>query len=209
MGEKPDPQGVVLETIGEPDPRAMAKALAEFLKAAGLIEAAAGEAPEKSAAAWAEELLAGYRQDPAELLGQTWPDQTSDLVTMVGIPFVSVCAHHLLPFYGIAHVAYLPNGRLTGLSRLAALVECLARRLQVQERLTDQLADALMQSLEPRGSACLLEAAHDCVGARSLQHRGARVQTVAYRGEFVDNPELQDCFVRLALAEANRGGADE
>jgi GTP cyclohydrolase I len=177
----------------------MASSLAEFLTAAGLPGAAETGAPQKTAEAWSEVLLAGYRKDPNKILGQSWPDRTGELVTMRAVPFVSVCEHHLLPFYGEAHLAYLPDGQLTGLSRLANLVDCLARRLQVQERLTEQLVDVLMSSLRPRGAACILEAVHDCVGARTLQHRGSKVQTVAYRGEFKDNPAMQDRLLRLVL----------
>jgi GTP cyclohydrolase I len=177
----------------------MAASIAEFLSAAGLPERVWSGAPEKTAQAWSEVLLSGYRKDPATILGQSWPDRTGELVTMRSVPFVSVCEHHLLPFYGEAHLAYLPDGQLTGLSRLAALVDCLARRLQVQERLTEQLVDVLMESLQPKGAACILEAVHDCVGARTLQHRGSKVQTVAYRGEFKEDPALQDRFLRLVL----------
>lgn len=197
--QRNDPE--LVEPTGAPDIEAMSAALADFLRAAGLDAAAAGEAPEKAATAWARELLAGYWKEPSEIL-TTWPDQTSDMVILRGVPFVSVCAHHLLPFYGVAHVAYLPDGRLTGLSRLAELVDCVARRLQVQERITEQLADLMMQGLRPRGAACLLEAAHDCVGARSLENRGSRVQTVAYRGEFADSRDRQDSFLRLVLEGA-------
>ena len=183
------------------DPEAMAAALAEFLRAAGLDDAAAGEAPAKAAAAWAEELLSGYAADPTEILGKTWPDQTGEMVAVRSVPFVSVCAHHLLPFYGRAHLAYLPDGRLAGLSRLTALVDCLGRRLQVQERLTEELCEALMEGLGARGSACVLEASHDCVGARKLEHRDAQVQTVAYRGEFADDTALQASFLQLIYGE--------
>lgn len=187
-----------------PDPEAMERAIADFLRAAGLPEAAEGEAPAKTARAWAGELLSGYRRDPMEVLENTWPDQTGEMVSLCGVPFVSVCAHHLLPFYGRVYLAYLPSGRLTGLSRLASLVDTLSRRLQVQERLTEEIADALMQGLSPRGAAVLIEAAHDCVGARSLQHRGATVQTMAYRGAFCDDAGFRDSFLRLASMEARR-----
>lgn len=190
---------VVVPAGAAVDRKAMAAALADFLRAAGLPEAAGGEAPDKSARAWAEELLAGYRRDPEEILASTWPDQTGEMVSLRGIPFVSVCAHHLLPFYGTASLAYLPDGRLTGLSRLTDVVECLSRRLQVQERLTEQIVDALMAGLRPRGAACLLEAEHDCVGARRLRHRGVQAQTIAYRGAFLDDPKLQERFVRLVV----------
>ena len=184
---------------GAMDRAAMQAALVAFLRAAGLPDAAAGDAPMKASEAWAEELLAGYAQDPLEVVGKTWEYETREMVTVSGIPFVSVCEHHLLPFYGEAHVAYLPGGRLTGLSRLAALVNCLARRLQIQERLSEQVCDALMEGVGARGAACLLYASHDCVGARKLEHRGARVQTLAYRGAFADEPALRDDFLRLVL----------
>lgn len=193
-----------LETRPEPDREAMARAVADFLRAAGLTEAASGDAPARTARAWAEELLSGYQRDPLEVLENTWPDQTGDIVSLCGVPFVSVCAHHLLPFYGTACLAYLPAGRLTGLSRLANLVETLSRRLQVQERLTEEVADALMEGLSPRGAAVLVEATHDCVGARNLQHRDATVQTAAYRGDFMDDAALQDRFLRLSRRGAYR-----
>jgi len=199
MTDRAQKKGYLVVPAEAVDLDTMASSIAEFLTAAGLPDAADSGAPKKSAGAWAEVLLAGYRKDPATILGQSWPDQTGELVAMRAVPFVSVCEHHLLPFYGEAHLAYLPDGQLTGLSRLAALVDCLARRLQVQERLTEQLVDVVMDSLQPRGAACILEAVHDCVGARTLQHRGSKVQTVAYRGEFSDNPGLQDRFLRLVL----------
>ena len=191
----------LLERRFQGDPEAMAAALAEFLRAAGLDDAAAGEAPAKAAAAWAEELLSGYAADPTEILGKTWPDQTGEMVVVRSVPFVSVCAHHLLPFYGRAHLAYLPDGRLAGLSRLTGLVDCLGRRLQVQERLTEELCEALMEGLGARGAACVVEASHDCVGARKLEHRDVQVQTVAYRGEFADNSALQASFLQLIYGE--------
>lgn len=187
-----------------PNRAAMQRALADFLRAAGLPDAAAGEAPQKAAEAWAEQLLSGYAQDPLEIVGATWAYDSSEMVAVSAIPFVSVCEHHLLPFYGEAHVAYLPGGCLTGLSRLAELVNCLARRLQIQERLCEQLCDALMEGVGARGAACLLLASHDCVGARKLEHRDARVQTLAYRGEFAQQPALREEFLRLVLGP--RGG---
>ena len=193
---EPD-KSALLDKLAPGDQEAMAAALAEFLRAAGLDGAADGEAPAKAAAAWADELLVGYQTDPMTILSKTWPDQTSDMVTVRAIPFVSVCAHHLLPFYGRAHLAYLPDGRLVGLSRLTALVDCLARRLQVQERLTEELCEALMNGLGARGAACVLEARHDCVGARRLEHRGCEVQTVAYRGELADSASWQKSFLQL------------
>jgi len=182
---------------GEMDVAAMRLALAEFLRAAGLHEAAEGQAPGKAAEAWAGQLLSGYGRDPIEALGEIWADDSSEMVIVSDIPFVSVCAHHLLPFYGLAHVAYLPGGRLAGLSRLTALVDCLARRLQIQEQLGEQVCGVLMEGTGARGTACLLLASHDCVGARKLEHRGARVQTLAYRGDFAGDPMLRNEFLQL------------
>ena len=187
----------LVSAAGKMDVAAMRKALADFLRAAGLPEAAEGEAPGKAAEAWAGQLLSGYGRDPVETLGEIWPDDSSEMVIVGDVPFVSMCAHHLLPFYGLAHVAYLPGGRLVGLSRLTSLVDCLARRLQIQEQLGEQVCEALMEGAGARGTACLLLASHDCIGARKLEHRGARVQTLAYRGEFADDPVLRNEFLQL------------
>jgi GTP cyclohydrolase I len=189
---------------------AMEQALADFLRAAGLPDEAAGDAPAKASEAWAEVLLAGYDDDPLEVIGNTWEFDTGEMVAVSGIPFVSVCEHHLLPFYGEAHVAYLPGGRLTGLSRLAALVNCLARRLQIQERLGEQVCDALMEGVGARGAACLLHASHDCVGARRLEHRDVGVRTLATRGAFADDPAVREEFLRLVLSpHTGRAPADD
>lgn len=186
---------------------AMEAALADFLRAAGLPEAAEGDAPVKASEAWAERLLSGYSEDPLAVVGKTWEFDSREMVAVSGIPFVSVCEHHLLPFYGVAHLAYLPGGRLTGLSRLTSLVDCLARRLQIQERLGEQVCDALMEGVGALGAACLLTASHDCVGARRLEHRDSRVQTLAFRGRFAEEPALRDDFLRLVLGPHD--GADQ
>ena len=196
-----DPRDITPAPVNfEMDVMQMEKALCEFLRAAGLPEAAEGEAPGKAAEAWAGELLSGYGRDPVKVLGEAWPDESSELVVVSGIPFVSVCAHHLLPFYGMAHVAYLPGGQLVGLSRLAALVDCLACRLQIQEQLSEQVCEALMEGSGARGAACVLRASHDCVGARKVQYSGSRVQTFAYRGAFVDDQMLRNEFLQLVQA---------
>lgn len=181
------------------DRPAMEAALADFLRAAGLSEEAVGDAPTKATEAWAEQLLSGYAEDPLEVIGQTWEFDSCEMVAVSGIPFVSVCEHHLLPFYGEAHVAYLPGGRLTGLSRLTSLVNCLARRLQIQERLGEQVCEALMEGVGAAGAACLVVASHDCVGARKLEHRDSRVQTLAFRGRFVEDAALREDFMRLVI----------
>lgn len=182
----------------------MVTALAEFLRAAGLPDAADSETPSRTARAWTEDLLSGYRQDPTRILAATWPDRTSDMVTLDHVPFVSLCAHHLLPFFGNAHLAYLPDGKLTGLSRLEALVECLARRLQVQERLTEEIVEAIMSGVGARGAMCVLDAEHLCVTARGKRRPGVRTRTVASRGEFSADGELQDRFLRMLHPGAPR-----
>lgn len=187
-----------------PDAGEMARALSAFLAAAGLPEAAAGEAPERTATAWRDHLLVGYSLDPVEVIRPAWPDRAGQLVTLTRIPFVSVCAHHLLPFFGRAHVAYLPGGKLTGLSRIEDLVHCLSRRLQVQERLGEEIAEALHQGVEARGTACVLEAEHLCVFARG-KARGTLTRTFAFTGELADDGALQDRCLSWLLADVSDG----
>lgn len=174
------------------DREGMREALSAFLRSAGLEEAASGEAAAKAASAWTEDLLVGYRRDPLEILRPTWPDRAGQMVTVRGIPFVSVCAHHLLPFFGKAHVAYLPEAELTGLSRIEEMVHCLSRRLQLQERLGEEIAGTLMEAVAARGAACVLEAEHLCVFARGQRHRGTVTQTFCFRGELESDRALQE-----------------
>lgn len=135
------------------------------------------------------ELFAGYQQDPLAVLERTFPaDGYDQVVVLSGIEFFSTCEHHMLPFYGQAHVAYLPGDRIVGLSKLARLVDCYSRRLQVQERLTEQIANALETVLEPRGVAVVLEGVHTCMVARGVQKRGATMKTCSLRGTFLDQP---------------------
>ncbi len=179
------------------DRLAMRRAMAAFLDAAGLPEAARGEAPERATEAWVDSLLSGYRDDPVELLRPTWPERSGDLVAVSGIPFVSVCAHHLLPFFGRAWVAYVPDQELTGLSRIEEMVRCLSRRLQLQEKLGEEIAEALMCGVGARGAACVLEAEHLCVFARGKRQRGTLTRSVAFLGELLNDAELQQRCLML------------
>lgn len=181
------------------DEARMSDALARFLEAAGLPEAAAGEAPVRASQAWARSLLVGYSLDPIEALRPTWPERSGELVAVVGIPFVSVCEHHLLPFFGHAHLAYLPGDELTGLSRIEEMVRCVSRRLQLQERLGEEIATALMQGVGARGAACVLEAEHLCVFARGERQRGTYTRTVAFAGVLLENLRLQDQSLALLV----------
>jgi GTP cyclohydrolase IA len=137
-----------------------------------------------------DEIFAGLHADPAEHLSVTFEMDHDEMVMVRDIPFYAVCEHHLLPFVGKAHVAYIPNddGRITGLSKLARLVEGFSQRPQVQERLTTQIADALVTRLEPRGVLVVLEAEHLCMAMRGVRKAGTLTVTSQVRGLFRTNP---------------------
>lgn len=143
--------------------------------------------PSRVARAYAE-LFAGMHTDPREHLRTVFHERYDEVVLLRNIEFHSLCEHHLLPFTGRAHVAYLPDGKVVGLSKLARLVEGFARRPQVQERLTTQIADALMEELNPIGSACVIEAIHTCMTIRGARKPGSTMVTSALRGIFKENP---------------------
>ncbi|MET9266756.1 GTP cyclohydrolase I FolE [Amycolatopsis sp. NPDC004079] len=131
-----------------------------------------------------QEMFAGLYTDPDEVLAKTFDESHEELVLVTDIPMYSNCEHHLLPFHGVAHVGYIPNGegKVTGLSKLARLVDLYARRPQVQERLTSQIADALVRRLEPRGVIVVVEAEHLCMSVRGIRKPGSRTTTSAVRG---------------------------
>jgi len=139
--------------------------------------------PERVARAYAE-MFAGLEQDPAEHLGVTFDIEHEEMVLVKDIELWSTCEHHLLPFHGVAHVAYIPSrdGKITGLSKLARLVDVYARRPQVQERLTGQVADALVQHLNPQGVLVVVEAEHQCMTMRGVRKPGSKTVTSAVRG---------------------------
>ncbi|WP_245736425.1 GTP cyclohydrolase I FolE [Micromonospora pattaloongensis] len=141
--------------------------------------------PARVARAYAE-LFAGLRVDPAQVLTTTFEANHEELVLVRDIEVMSLCEHHLLPFRGVAHIGYIPgtHGRITGLSKLARLVEVYARRPQVQERLTSQIADLLMERLDPRGVIAVLECEHMCMAMRGIQKAGSKTITSAVRGLF-------------------------
>jgi GTP cyclohydrolase IA len=139
-----------------------------------------------------EEILNGGDTDPGVHLETTFKEEYNEIVVLKEIPFYSMCEHHMMPFQGKAHIAYLPNGHIVGLSKLARLVEGFARRLQVQERLTCQIADTLMAKLNARGVAVLLEASHTCMTMRGVKKPGAVMVTSAIRGHFVTDHASRD-----------------
>lgn len=144
-------------------------------------------------------LTQGYGVSAAAVVGDAVFAETHDSMILVrDIELYSLCEHHMLPFFGRAHVAYLPAGRIVGLSKLARVVDVFARRLQVQERLTDQIADAVMEILQPSGVGVVIEAAHFCMMMRGVEKQNSRTVTSALRGVFRDDARTRDEFLRLA-----------
>lgn len=144
-----------------------------------------------------KEMTAGYELDPAEILSTVFEEGSCDeMVALVGVEFWSLCEHHLLPFHGTATMAYIPNGKVVGLSKLARLLHCYARRFQIQEKLTSEIANAIQQHLAPRGVGVILKATHLCMAARGVQTPGTMV-TSALLGEMRDDPAVRGEFLCL------------
>ncbi|HEY9010540.1 MAG TPA: GTP cyclohydrolase I FolE [Devosia sp.] len=145
------------------------------------------------------EFFAGYRQDPKEVLEKTFKEVGGydDIVLVKDIPFSSHCEHHMVPFVGKAHIAYLPHDGVVGLSKLARLVEVFSRRLQVQENLTAQIIDAINDHLNPRGAAVMLEAEHMCMSMRGVRAHGATTITHRFTGVFAEDRNEQDRFFAM------------
>jgi GTP cyclohydrolase IA len=156
--------------------------------------------PNRVARAYGE-LMAGLQDDPKRHLKTVFHERYDEVVLLRDIEFHSLCEHHLLPFTGRAHVAYLPDGKVVGLSKLARLVEGFARRPQVQERLTTQIADALMEALSPVGAACVIEAVHTCMTIRGAKKHGSTMVTSALRGIFKENPASRAEILSLMYAK--------
>ncbi len=155
------------------------------------------ETPRRVAEAYAE-LMSGLGQDPRDVLAVGFDDEDHhEMVVLRDIPFHSLCEHHLLPFHGVAHVGYIPDGRIVGISKLARLVEILARRPQVQERLAGQVVDTLMGGLRARGAAVVIEATHLCMTMRGIKKPGAVMVTSATRGVFRDDPRTRAEFLAI------------
>lgn len=143
------------------------------------------------------ELFAGLGEDPRRHLRVTFDERHNEMVVLRHIPFASVCEHHLLPFTGHVHIGYIPEGRVVGLSKLARLVEGYARRPQVQERLTSEIADAIMEELAPDGCGVVVEATHTCMTIRGIKKAGASMVTSAMRGGFRRRPETRAEFLAI------------
>ncbi len=144
-----------------------------------------------------QEVFAGMGQSAKEPLAKTFHSDRTDIVLEKDITFYSMCEHHMLPFYGKAHIAYIPDGKVAGLSKLARTVEVFARRLQLQEQMTAQTADAVMEYLKPKGAMVMVEAEHLCMTMRGIKKPGSRTVTYAARGEFEYNDMLQNRFFQM------------
>ncbi|HEU5359252.1 MAG TPA: GTP cyclohydrolase I FolE [Gemmatimonadales bacterium] len=172
--------------------RQMLEALGEDPGRAGLRKT-----PERVEAAmrW---LTRGYEMSVAQVVGDAvFEEQHESMILVRDIELYSLCEHHLLPFFGRAHVAYIPDGRIVGLSKLPRIVEVFSRRLQVQERLTDQIADAVMDVLRPQGVGVVIEALHLCMAMRGVEKQNSKTVTSALRGVFRDDPRTREEFLRL------------
>ena len=180
------------------DTERIKEAVSEILSAVGEDVEREGvkETPERVATMYAE-LLSGMREDPKEHLRKVFKEDYDEIVLLRDIPFYSICEHHLMPFIGTAHVAYLPAGSVLGVSKLARIVDCFARRLQVQERLTDQIADFIMEGLKPRGVAVVLEASHSCMTIRGIKKPGSVMVTSSLRGIFKRDPKSRSEVMSL------------
>lgn len=179
---------------------------AQIEEAVRLILEAIGENPNreglldtpKRVARMYEEVFSGLNDDPKEYFETIFSEEHEEVVLVKDIPFFSMCEHHLLPFYGKAHVAYLPrNGRITGLSKLARAVEAIAKRPQLQERITSSIADSIMEKLEPHGVMVVIEAEHMCMTMRGVKKPGSRTVTSAVRGVYQENADARSEILTL------------
>ena len=154
------------------------------------------ETPRRVTGAFAE-MTAGYAMDPAKFLKVVFDERCDQMVVLRGIRFTSLCEHHLLPFVGTATVGYLPDKKVVGLSKLARVVECYAKRLQVQERMTNQIADAIMEHVAAKGAAVVLKAHHSCMGCHGVRQPDAEMVTSALRGAFLSEASARAEFLGL------------
>lgn len=191
---------------GPVDRQGLEQAIAALLRASGLDPESDSDlvaTPARVARLWELEFLAGYAMDPDAILAEPVVGEADpDVVVVGGLRFHSMCPHHLVPYRGVAHVAYIPRGKLVGFGRLADLVECFTKRLTLQERATHQIAEALCRGLDAAGAGCVIEAEQLCLALPGERHDQSGVVTSAFVGEMRERPDLK---ARL-LAAANLGG---
>src|SRR3990170_7411155 len=167
------------------DKQRISEAVRQIIEAIGEdpLREGLADTPSRIAEMYAD-LFSGLRQDPRDVLSRSFEEEHREMVILKNIPFYSLCEHHFLPFHGQAHVGYVPEGRIVGVSKIARAIDILARRPQMQERLTSQIADAIMEGLQPDGAAVVIEAEHLCLSMRGAQKPGTVMVTSAIRGGF-------------------------
>ena len=187
-----------MTTVAGPDQARIKAAVTELLSAIGEDPARDGlvETPRRIAEMYGE-IFSGLWSDPSEHLKVVFEVAHDEMVILRNIPFYSMCEHHFLPFHGEAHVGYIPDGRVVGLSKLARVVEGFARRPQVQEQLTSQIAESIMSTLKPDGVAVVIEAEHLCLTMRGIKKPGSRMVTSAMRGNFKQSAVTRGEFLSL------------
>jgi GTP cyclohydrolase I len=197
--QQPAPTGDIgIPRRGPFDPAAFERAVADLLAACGIAADAAhmGKTTQRVRELWQRRLLGGYDMDPAVALGEGFEDHRRDMVVVRGIAIHGVCPHHLVPFRGVAHVAYLPGGRLHGFGRIARLVDAIGHRFTYQEWMTRDVAEALMTYGKARGAACVVEAEQLCLLLGEDRRGDERVVTQSFTGEFETSPQARNEFLR-------------
>jgi GTP cyclohydrolase I len=186
-------------TESEVDQQRVAAAMAEMIEAIGEDRFREGleETPSRVARMFAE-VFAGMHMDPLAVLETGFEEGYDEMVIARDIPFFSMCEHHFMPFYGNVHIGYIPRGRIVGISKLARVADILARRPQVQERLTCQIADSILDGIKPMGVAVIVEAEHLCMVMRGVKKPGSRIVTSVNRGVFREDPRTRAEFLQLA-----------
>ena len=177
----------------------------KIMQGVRLILEGVGEDPEREGlketplrvAKMYEEIFAGLTQDVGEHLSRTFTSANSDIIVEKDITFYSTCEHHLMPFFGKAAIGYIPNGKVVGISKLARTVEVFAKRPQIQEQLTAQIADAIMENLDTKGVIVAIEAEHTCMTMRGVKKPGTKTFTLVSRGEFENDAELRRMFLDM------------
>ncbi len=194
----PHRRGIGIPRRGRFDAAAFEQAVGDLLAACGIAPDAAhmGRTAQRVRDLWQKRLLGGYDMDPAEVLGEGFADERSDLVVVRGIAVHGVCPHHLVPFRGVAHVAYLPGGRLHGFGRIARMVDAIGHRFTYQEWMTRDIAEAMMIHGKAKGGACVIEAEQLCLLLGEDRRGDERVVTQAFTGAFEQSDQLRSEFLR-------------
>ena len=192
--------GVINVVYKEPIERAISHILSNGIGVSNVNDEVLSNTPDRVARAYAE-LFSGYGADVSKILGRVFDDHNDEMVIVKDIPMYSMCEHHMLPFIGVVHIGYIPDGKILGISKFARLVEVFARRLQLQERLTAQVADAIMEHVMPQGVAIVIRAEHTCMTMRGINKPGTQTVTSAMRGIFKEDAKTRAEFLGLIKGE--------